>query len=157
MTRLAGNIPVTCVLLVSVTRKWESVMSDVSTALGVRLYPDLVERGGLAPALIEIAARHELDLGRITAPEQGRARFTCAELHSDQGVVCVGLGSQARYFMVDLRVAGEVQARGDAMDLVQVAQLAAAWRAGLTLTELTVRFPFMEEMKSRPTSVAQAR
>ncbi|RLP88940.1 MULTISPECIES: hypothetical protein [unclassified Micromonospora] len=130
-------------------------MSDVSTALGVRLYPDLVERGGLAPALIEIAARYDLDLGRVTAPEQGRARFTCAELHSGQGVVCVGLGSQARYFMIDLRVSDEVQARGDAMDLVQVAQLAAAWRAGLTLAELTARFPFMEETKRRPARVAQ--
>ena len=59
-------------------------MSEASTALGVRLYPDLVERGGLAPALIETAARHGLDLGRVTAPEQGRARFTCAELHSER-------------------------------------------------------------------------
>ncbi|GAB3360908.1 hypothetical protein GCM10027452_25850 [Micromonospora halotolerans] len=68
MTRRAGNTPVTCVLLVSVTRKWESVMSDVSTALGVRLYPDLVEPGGLAPALVQTAARHQLDIGRVTAP-----------------------------------------------------------------------------------------
>ncbi|MFG1652451.1 hypothetical protein ACGFIE_21230 [Micromonospora sp. NPDC049275] len=130
-------------------------MSDASTALGVRLYPDLVERDGLAPALIETAARHQLDIGRVTAPEQGRSRFTCAELHSDQGVVCVGLGSQARYFMLDLRSAGEVLARGDCMDLVQVAQVAAAWRAGLTLAELTARFAFMEEIKQRPASVAQ--
>lgn len=130
-------------------------MSEASTALGVRLYPDLVERGGLAPALIETAARHGLDVGRVTAPEQGRARFTCAELHSDEGVVCVGLGSQARYFMIDLRVAGEVLARGDVMDLVQVAQVAAAWRAGLTFAELTARFPFMEEIKHRPAPVAQ--
>ncbi|MEH1164277.1 hypothetical protein V6V47_02690 [Micromonospora sp. CPCC 205539] len=130
-------------------------MSDVSTALGSRLYPDLVERGGLAPALVDTAARHQLDLGRVTAPEQGRARFTCAELHSDQGVVCIGLGSQARYFMIDIRVSDEVQARGDVMDLVQVAHVAAAWRAGLTLAELTARFPFMEEMKHRPAPVAQ--
>ncbi|WP_030489349.1 hypothetical protein [Micromonospora chokoriensis] len=130
-------------------------MSEASTALGVRLYPDLVERGGLAPALIETAARHGLDVGRVTAPEQGRARFTCAELHSDEGVICVGLGSQARYFMIDLRVAGEVLARGDVMDLMQVAQVAAAWRAGLTFAELTARFPFMEEIKHRPAPVAQ--
>ncbi|MFF5177886.1 hypothetical protein ACFY2Q_07650 [Micromonospora sp. NPDC000316] len=130
-------------------------MSDASTALGVRLYPDLVERGGLAPALIETAARHHLDLGRVTAPEEGRARFTCAELHSEQGVVCVGLGAQARYFMVDLRIDGEVQARGDAMDLLQVAQMAAAWRAGSTLAELTARFAFMEEMKRRTAPAAQ--
>ncbi|PYC75902.1 hypothetical protein C7C45_01955 [Micromonospora arborensis] len=130
-------------------------MSDASTALGVRLYPDLVERGGLAPALIETGARHGLDLGHITAPEQGRSRFTCAELHSDQGVVCVGLGSQARYFMIDIRVSGEVLARGDVMDLLQVAQVASAWRAGLTLAELTATFPFMEEIKHRPAPVAQ--
>ncbi|WP_406067894.1 hypothetical protein [Micromonospora sp. NBC_01638] len=130
-------------------------MSDASTALGVRLYPDLVERGGLAPALLETATRHGLDVGRVTAPEQGRARFTCAELHSDQGVVCVGLGSQARYFMIDLRIAGEVLARGDVMDLVQVARVAAAWQAGMTIAELPVRFPFMEEIKHRSVPVAQ--
>ncbi|WCN83390.1 hypothetical protein [Micromonospora sp. LH3U1] len=130
-------------------------MSDASAALGVRLYPDLVERGGLAPALLETATRHGLDVGRVTAPEQGRSRFTCAELHSDQGVVCVGLGSQARYFMIDLRIAGEVLARGDVMDLVQVAQVAAAWQAGMTIAELTARFPFMEEIKHRSAPVAQ--
>ncbi|TQJ21462.1 hypothetical protein FBZ33_1685 [Micromonospora sp. A202] len=130
-------------------------MSDASTALGVRLYPDLVERGGLAPALIETAAGHGLDLGRVTAPEQGRSRFTCAELHSEQGVVCVKLGSQARYFMIDLRVSGEVLARGDVMDLLQVAKVAAAWHAGMTIAELTAQFPFMEEIKHRPAPVAQ--
>lgn len=130
-------------------------MSDASTALGVRLYPDLVERGGLAPALIETATRHGLDVGQVTAPEQGRSRFTCAELHSGQGVVCVKLGSQARYFMLDLRVSGEVLARGDVMDLDKVAQVAAAWAAGLTMAELTARFPFMEEIKHRPAPVAQ--
>ncbi|MEU7585363.1 hypothetical protein AB0A95_03580 [Micromonospora sp. NPDC049230] len=130
-------------------------MSDASTALGVRLYPDLVERGGLAPALVETGARQGLDLGRVTAPEQGRGRFTCAELHSDQGVVCVKLGSQARYFMIDLRVSGEVLARGDVMDLLQVAKVAAAWRAGLTVAELTARFPFMEEITRRSAPVAQ--
>ncbi|MEU5722027.1 hypothetical protein [Micromonospora sp. NPDC047738] len=129
-------------------------MSDVSTALGVRLYPDLVERGGLAPALADTAAQHQLDLGQVSAPDHGRARFTCAELTSDRGVVCVGLGAQARYFMIDLRVSGEVQARGDATDLLQVAQVADAWRAGTTLAELTARFPFMEEMRRHP--VAQA-
>jgi hypothetical protein len=156
MAWLAGNIPVTCALLVSVTRKWESVMSDVSAALGVRLYPDLVERGGLAPALTEIAAQHRLDLGQVTAPEQGRSRFTCAELSSEHGVVCVGLGSQARYFMIDIRVAGEAQARGDTTDLLQVARVAAAWRTGVTLAQLTAAFPFMEEMKRQPAPVAQA-
>ncbi|WP_091658555.1 hypothetical protein [Micromonospora auratinigra] len=129
-------------------------MSDVSTALGVRLYPDLVEQGGLAPALTDVATRHGLDVGRVTAPDQGRARFTCAEMSSDRGVVCVGLGAQARYFMIDLRVAGEVEARGDATDLRQVAEVAAAWRGGLTVAELTARFPFMEQMKHYP--VAQA-
>ncbi|MFU8871599.1 hypothetical protein [Micromonospora sp. SL4-19] len=129
-------------------------MSDVSSALGVRLYPDLVEQGGLAPALAEAAARYQLDLGQVSAPEHGRSRFTCAELTSERGVVCIGLGSQARYFMIDLRVSGQVQARGDATDLLQVAQVADAWRAGSTLGELTARFPFMEEMKRHP--VAQA-
>ncbi|MEU8263302.1 hypothetical protein AB0C02_22070 [Micromonospora sp. NPDC048999] len=129
-------------------------MSDVSSALGVRLYPDLVERGGLAPALVETAARHQLDLGPVTAPDHGRARFTCAEVGSERGTVCVGLGSQARYFMIDLRVSGEVQARGDVTDLLQVAQVAAAWRAGAALADLTAQFPFMEETKRHPVAHA---
>ena len=41
------------------------------------------------------------------------------------------------------------------MDLVQVAQVAAAWRAGLTVAELTARFPFMDEIKHRSAPVAQ--
>jgi hypothetical protein len=57
--------------------------------------------------------------------------------------------------MIDLRVSGEVQARGDATDLVQVAQVADAWRAGATLADLTARFCFMEETKRHP--VAQTR
>ncbi|MFI7306581.1 hypothetical protein ACIBM8_25485 [Micromonospora aurantiaca] len=129
-------------------------MSDVSAALGVRLYPDLVEPGGLAPALVATAAAHQLDVGEVTAPEQGRSRFTCAEMASPRGVVCVSLGSQARYFMIDLRVDGDVQARGDATDLLQVAQVAAAWRAGITLAELTARYPFMEEMRRHPVAHA---
>ncbi|SBT66432.1 hypothetical protein GA0070622_3453 [Micromonospora sediminicola] len=129
-------------------------MSDVSAALGVRLYPDLVEPGGLAPALAQTATAHQLEVGRVTAPEQGRSRFTCAEMTSDRGVVCVSLGAQARYFMIDLRVDGEVQARGDATDLLQVAQVAAAWRAGTTLAELTARYPFMEEMRRHPVAHA---
>ncbi|MFG1673482.1 hypothetical protein [Micromonospora sp. NPDC049282] len=129
-------------------------MSDVSAALGVRLYPDLVEPGGLAPALAQTATAQQLDVGQVTAPEQGRSRFTCAELTSERGVVCVSLGSQARYFMIDLRVDGEVEARGDATDLLQVAQVADAWRAGTTLAELTARFPFMEQMKRHPVTQA---
>jgi hypothetical protein len=130
-------------------------MSDVSTALGVRLYPDLVERGGLASALAETAARHGLQVGEVTAPEQGRSRFTCAEVSSERGTVCVGLGSQARYFMIDVRVAEQVQARGDTTDLTQVAHLAAAWRAGATLADLTAAFPFMEQMRVGSAPVAQ--
>ncbi|QLQ36097.1 hypothetical protein [Micromonospora robiginosa] len=129
-------------------------MSDVSAALGVRLYPDLVEPGGLAPALAQTAAAHQLDIGQVSAPEQGRSRFTSAELTSPRGVVCVHLGSQARYFMIDLRVDGEVEARGDATDLLQVAQVAAAWRAGTTLADLTARFPFMEQMRRHPVTQA---
>ncbi|MGC4892630.1 hypothetical protein [Micromonospora sp. DT31] len=129
-------------------------MSDVSVALGVRLYPDLVEPGGLAPALGQTAAAHQLDIGEVCAPEQGRGRFTSAELTSPRGVVCVSLGAQARYFMIDLRIDGEVQARGDATDLLQVAQVAAAWRTGTTLAELTVRYPFMEQMRRHPVAHA---
>lgn len=42
------------------------------------------------------------------------------------------------------------------MDLLQVAQVASAWRSGLTFAELTARFPFMEEIKHRPAPVARS-
>ncbi|WP_431976243.1 hypothetical protein [Micromonospora haikouensis] len=121
-------------------------MTDVSTALGVRLYPDLVELGGLASALALAATRCQADVGRISAPEQGRGRFTCAELRSERGAICVGLGSQARYFMVDISGADGSRADGDTTDLDQVVRIADAWRGGAGLGELRARFPFLDHV-----------
>ncbi|MBM0236540.1 hypothetical protein JNW88_04070 [Micromonospora sp. ATA32] len=119
-------------------------MSDVSTALGVRLYPDLVERGGLAPALAETAARHQLDVGRLTAPETGRSRYVHAEMTCERGAVRVGLGAGARYFMVDISGDGRIRAHGDTCDLLPIVQVVDAWRSGVELRELATRFPFLE-------------
>ncbi|MER5705709.1 hypothetical protein ABT023_27705 [Micromonospora sp. NPDC002296] len=121
-------------------------MSDVSTALGVRLYPDLVELGGLASALALTATRCQADVGRISAPEQGRSRFTCAELISERGTICVGLGSQARYFMVDISGSDGSRADGDTTDLDQVVRIADAWRGGAGFAELRARFPFLDHV-----------
>ncbi|WP_405096234.1 hypothetical protein [Micromonospora sp. NBC_01412] len=121
-------------------------MSDVSTALGVRLYPDLVELGGLASALALTATRCQVDVGRISAPEQGRSRFTCAELTSERGTICVGLGSQARYFMVDISGSDGSRADGDTTDLDQVVRIADAWRGGAGFAELRARFPFLDHV-----------
>ncbi|MFI0796834.1 hypothetical protein ACH4OY_29730 [Micromonospora rubida] len=121
-------------------------MSDVSTALGVRLYPDLVELGGLASALALAATRCHMDVGRISAPEQGRSRFTCAELTSERGTICVGLGSQARYFMVDISGSDGSRADGDTTDLDQVVRIADAWRGGVGFAELRARFPFLDHV-----------
>ncbi|MEO3780279.1 hypothetical protein ABGB16_26365 [Micromonospora sp. B11E3] len=125
-------------------------MSDVSTALGVRLYPDLVELGGLASALALTATRLQLDAGRISAPEQGRGRFTCAWLTSERGTVTVRLGSQARYFMVDLATDGGTRACGDTIDLDQVVRVAAAWRDGTSLADLSARFRFVDHVSTAP-------
>lgn len=119
-------------------------MSDVSTALGVRLYPDLVERGGLAAALADCAALHQLDIGRLSAPETGRSRFTHAEMSCERGVVRVGLGAEARYFMIDISGDGRVRAHGDTCDLLPIAQVVDAWRGGAELAELAARFPFLK-------------
>ncbi|WP_229403438.1 hypothetical protein [Micromonospora okii] len=118
-------------------------MSDVSTALGVRLYPDLVEQGGLASALAATAARNQLDVGRLSVPEGARARYTQAEMACDRGAVHVRLGSDARYFMINLAGDGRVVAHGDACDLLPVAQVADAWRGGAPLEELAARFAFL--------------
>jgi hypothetical protein len=118
-------------------------MSDVSTALGVRLYPDLVEQGGLASALAATAARNRLDVGRLSAPEAGRGRYTQAELACDRGSLNVRLGSDARYFMINISGDGRVLAHGDACDLLPVAQVADAWRGGAPLAELATRFAFL--------------
>ncbi|WP_036371891.1 hypothetical protein [Micromonospora sp. ATCC 39149] len=122
-------------------------MTDVSTALGVRLYPDLVELGGLASALALTATRCQTDVGRISAPERGRGRFTCAGLHCDRGTICVGLGSQARYFMIEISGADGCRADGDTTDLDQVVLLAGAWRGGASLGELRARFPFLDHVR----------
>ncbi|MBY8874167.1 hypothetical protein K7640_20270 [Micromonospora sp. PLK6-60] len=122
-------------------------MSDASTALGVRLYPDLVEQDGLAAALADCAARHGLSIGRLSAPESGRAHYTHAEISCDRGLVRVGLAREARYFMVDISEGGRVRAHGDACDLLPVVQLAEAWCGGVELTELAARFPFLKRKK----------
>ncbi|MFC8851092.1 MULTISPECIES: hypothetical protein [unclassified Micromonospora] len=131
-------------------------MTDASTALGVRLYPDLVELGGLASALALTATRCQVDVGRISAPEQGRGRFTCAELRSERGTIAVGLGSQARYFMIDISGADGCRADGDTTDLEQVVRIADAWRGGSSLGELRARFAFLDHV-SEPVGEGAAR
>ncbi|MGC4808271.1 hypothetical protein [Micromonospora sp. DT233] len=128
-------------------------MSDVSTALGVRLYPDLVELGGLASALALAATRCLVDVGRISAPEQGRSRFTCAELTCERGRISVALGSQARYFMIDISGVDGCRAHCDTTDLDQVVRIADAWRVGVGLAELRARFHFDHATEGDNTTV----
>ncbi|WP_320068492.1 hypothetical protein [Micromonospora sp. RTGN7] len=124
-------------------------MSDVSTALGVRLYPDLVEQGGLASALAATAARHGLDVGRLSAGDSGRSRYTQAAMACDRGSVHVRLGSDARYFMINLSEGGRVEAHGDACDLLPVVQVVDVWRGGVPLADLAARFPFLTVRPAR--------
>ncbi|WP_091605212.1 hypothetical protein [Micromonospora mirobrigensis] len=119
-------------------------MSDASTALGVRLYPDLAEHDGLAAALTECADRHGISIGRVTGPETGPGRYAHAEIACERGVIRIRVAREARYFMVDISEGGRARAYGDACDLLPIAELAQAWCGGTELPELAGRFSFLK-------------
>ncbi|MFE3142179.1 DUF6193 family natural product biosynthesis protein [Streptomyces scopuliridis] len=111
-----------------------------------RLYPDLIQRGGLAPAMSRLAHEHGIVLGEIrTRPgRNGGGLFNAAEVDSDRGVISVLLGSEERRFSLSVFEEGVREwaagATGDLLDAVKVAE---AWRNGTGLEELTGLFPFM--------------
>ncbi|MEY9887711.1 hypothetical protein ABIA31_001340 [Catenulispora sp. MAP5-51] len=116
-------------------------------ALNADLYPDLIEAGGLAAALRQVAHAEHLDLGEIKVQnEWGRSAFTTARLTADRGAMAVLLGGDSHRFSISagqpFRDPGWVS--GSTPDLAEAVRMLAAWRTGVKLRELTARFPFLE-------------
>lgn len=112
-----------------------------------RFYPDVLERGGLAAAIVRAAAENGVEVG--TASERPgadpRTRGS-AEFRPPRGVMRVRLGLGARRFSIVLEGGrgNRVRAEGSTAQLSEVAGVLAAWRAEAKLAELAGRFPFME-------------
>ncbi|MFJ8666972.1 hypothetical protein [Streptomyces sp. NPDC093600] len=109
-------------------------------------YSDIVEQGGLQPALVSSARTHDLDLGAAeTDPVSQKHHWSTAEFPSSRGAMRVHLGHGARRFAITLDSHhGHVWASGSTEDLGRAAEAMAFWRQGATLGELHERFPFME-------------
>ncbi|WP_146075271.1 hypothetical protein [Streptomyces sp. Ru71] len=111
----------------------------------LRYYPDLVENGGLRPAILAIAGGRRTQLGVPTAePTPSASPWGTAEFSSPRGAMRVVLGYGVRRFAVSLDGQGHVWASGSTTDLSQVVDVLVAWRQGAGLRELAERFPFME-------------
>ncbi len=106
------------------------------------LYPELVEHGGLAPALRAAAAREDVDLGEMSAPAWPGPDHT-VYLTSSRGGMGVSAAPDERRFSIALAGRGHSWAYGDTADLSEVVGVLRAWRDGATLRELGARFPFM--------------
>jgi len=106
------------------------------------LYPDIVEKGGLAGALADAARADGIDLGRLTVPA-GPDGYTNAVMDSDRGRIGVGIGADRRIFAVTISNGVFVWASGVTPDLREVVRMTHRWQAGATLRDLHGRFPFM--------------
>ncbi|MFB9624234.1 DUF6193 family natural product biosynthesis protein [Nonomuraea helvata] len=110
--------------------------------LDAEFYPDLIQLGGLASAIRQLARDNGIDLERVDA-EPGAGRYITAKIPSNWGRVSVLLGAERRWFSVTIQGNTHVWASGGTEDLLSVVQMADAWRQGLALRGLADRFPFM--------------
>jgi hypothetical protein len=117
-------------------------MDELSRWIDTTLYPDILERGGLGPALAEAASRSSVDLGPLTIPE-GIQGYWDVSVSAGRGSVGVCLGAKERVFLINIANESHVWAAGKTEDLSDVVRVADHWRAGATLHELHTRFPFM--------------
>ncbi|MFI6738921.1 DUF6193 family natural product biosynthesis protein [Nonomuraea sp. NPDC050451] len=107
------------------------------------LYPDLLRAGGLAPALRETAHAMKIDLGPVNG-QSGDGRHITAKIESSRGTISILLGVEMRQFSINIYGSTFSWAYGFTDSLVDVARVADAWRANVTLRELIRRFPFMD-------------
>ena len=105
-----------------------------------QLYPEVASVGSLAAALRESAERHGLDLDVITAASGGP---TSALVAKADRVATVQMGSQERWFIIQLRVTGVCLSMGSSPDLDVTAGVLHSWCSGATLTDLHQRYAFM--------------
>ncbi|WP_310723978.1 DUF6193 family natural product biosynthesis protein [Streptomyces sp. N2A] len=124
------------------------------------LYPDLMEAGGLAAAMVRAAREHGIDLGSVwPGSTSQRAHYVSAVAESDRGPILVGLGAEKRWFSISIEGDLHPWASGGTDSLVSVVRVLDSWRSGATLQELNALFPFMcygelEEARERGDVVA---
>jgi len=106
------------------------------------MYPDIVEKGGLAGALADSARAEGIDLGRLIVPERSDG-YTSVLLESDRGQIFVGIAVDIRMFVVRISNGVIAWAQGGTPNLREVARAAHRWQAGATLRDLHDGFPFM--------------
>ena len=110
-------------------------------------YPDVLEQGGLAAAIVRAAADNGVEVGAASErPGSDPRTRGSAEFRPPRGVMRVRLGLGARRFsiVVEGERGNRVRADGSTAEMSEVAGVLAAWRAGAKLAELAGRFPFME-------------
>ncbi|NUP47411.1 MAG: hypothetical protein HOW97_08860 [Catenulispora sp.] len=116
-------------------------------AIDASLYPDLVEAGGLAPLLRQMASTQHTDLGEVEPDTpRGRGLYVTARMTSDRGPVKVLLGLDSRRFSISLGDAETARgwASGSTPDITEAARAIEAWRHGSKLKDMTERFPFVD-------------
>ncbi|MET9104861.1 hypothetical protein [Streptomyces antibioticus] len=102
-------------------------------------YPDLDMSDGLAEALKRGACRLGPTLDRLV---DGSGR---AELATSRGTVLINVALWERRFFIDIYESGIEWASGATDDLEQTLRAVVAWRAGVSLDDYVVQFPFMRE------------
>ena len=113
-----------------------------STRLDPLLYADVVERGGVTAAIMELALEVDADVGHSMA-RPGHEDVT-AEFSSDRGTIGVLVGKKERYFSIVLVGSGHVWVEGGTTDLEAVVQVISSWRQGTPVERIGTDFPFME-------------
>ncbi|MCX4550137.1 MULTISPECIES: DUF6193 family natural product biosynthesis protein [unclassified Streptomyces] len=115
-----------------------------SSFLDASLYPDLIQLGGLVPAMVHVAEMAEIDLPSIRPQSQsGRARFSTARLESTDCVVLILLGLDERWFSISIECDGHPWASGGTDDLMTAVRVANSRHEGASLSEIGRKFPFM--------------
>jgi hypothetical protein len=117
-------------------------MDELARLVDRELYPDVIEYGGLGPALRDAAQRAGVDLEPVTVPA-GADGYVNVLLPTGRGFVGVFLGAQERVFTVHITVDSRPWATGGTGDLTEAARVVGFWRSGTTLRDLRERFPFM--------------
>ncbi|MEU9744286.1 DUF6193 family natural product biosynthesis protein [Streptomyces niveus] len=119
--------------------------SESPADLRLRYYADLVESGGLGPAIFAVAGGRQGELGGFVEEVPLTAsRWSAAEFASPRGAMRVNLGYGVRRFAVTLDGHGHVWASGSTPSLSEVVDVLLSWRQGVKLAELNAVFPFME-------------
>jgi hypothetical protein len=106
-------------------------------------YPDILDGGGLAPAIERLARGLSLDLEGEVTPHRIRP-FASVDIPSSRGSIHVSAEDGRRRFVLYLAAPLHAWAWGATAELSEVVGVVGLWRRGAPLRELRDRFPFME-------------